>query len=186
MRPAKRPLSALLAGPYGHPIHPMLVTIPIGTWVTSLVFDIASHVTSRPGFLVRGSEWLIGIGVIGALIAGMVGLLDLAVIPAGTPAFRTACTHMYINASLIIGFAIDFGWRYGSHSHGAPVNDKMIALSIACLMALAVSGYLGGKLSYRFGVRVAAETTQAEGFLPAAARVAPEPRPSRAGRRRRA
>jgi hypothetical protein len=27
-----------------------------------------------------------------------------------------------------------------------------------------VSGYLGGKLAYRYGVRVADETTQAEGF----------------------
>jgi hypothetical protein len=29
---------------------------------------------------------------------------------------------------------------------------------------LAVSGYLGGKLAYRYGVRVADEATQAEGY----------------------
>ncbi|MGW0424100.1 hypothetical protein [Streptomyces sp. NPDC003015] len=39
---AKRPVSAALAGPYGHPFHPILVTVPIGAWVASLVFDIAS------------------------------------------------------------------------------------------------------------------------------------------------
>ncbi|MEU3526487.1 DUF2231 domain-containing protein [Streptomyces sp. NPDC038707] len=44
---AKRPVSALLAGPYGHPFHPILVTVPIGAWATSLVFDIASHVAGR-------------------------------------------------------------------------------------------------------------------------------------------
>ena len=27
MRQAKQPVSALLAGPYGHPLHPMLVTV---------------------------------------------------------------------------------------------------------------------------------------------------------------
>jgi hypothetical protein len=32
-----------------------------------------------------------------------------------------------------------------------------------------VSGYLGGKLAFRYGVRVAEETTQAEGFQPIAA-----------------
>ncbi|MGW4134278.1 hypothetical protein [Amycolatopsis japonica] len=37
-------------------------------------------------------------------------------------------------------------------------------LSAAAFVALAVSGYLGGKLAYRYGVRVAAESTQAEGF----------------------
>jgi uncharacterized membrane protein len=35
---AKQPVTAL-AGPYGHPLHPALVAVPIGTWVASFVFD---------------------------------------------------------------------------------------------------------------------------------------------------
>ncbi|MFE8990795.1 hypothetical protein ACFYMI_23785 [Streptomyces collinus] len=31
---------------------------------------------------------------------------------------------------------------------------------------LGLSGYLGGKLAYRYGVRVADENTQAEGYTP--------------------
>jgi hypothetical protein len=31
---------------------------------------------------------------------------------------------------------------------------------------IAVSGWLGGKLAYRYGVRVADEQTQSEGFVP--------------------
>ena len=48
---AKQPVSAALAGPYGHPFHPILVTVPIGAWAGSLVFDIASHLVADPGFL---------------------------------------------------------------------------------------------------------------------------------------
>ena len=81
---AKRPVS-VLAGPYGHPFHPILVTVPIGAWTASLVFDIASHVTTGPGFLAQGSLWLIVIGLIGALAAASTGFLDLFAIPAGTP-----------------------------------------------------------------------------------------------------
>jgi uncharacterized membrane protein len=186
MRPAKRPLSSALAGPYGHPYHPMLVTVPIGAWLISLGFDIASHFASRPGFLARGSEWLIGVGVIGAIVAGLIGLLDLAVIPQGTPAFRTACTHMYINVTLIVAYGVDFALRYRTYSHSGPVNGKMIALSVGCVAALTVSGYLGGKLSYRYGVRVAAETTQAEGYLAADARSVPGERGPSARRSHRA
>ena len=40
----------------------------------------------------------------------------------------------------------------------------LIALSLLSLAVLAVSGYLGGKLAYRYGVRVADETTQLEGY----------------------
>jgi uncharacterized membrane protein len=43
LRQAKRPVSALLAGPYGHPLHPVLVNVPIGAWVAASVFDVASH-----------------------------------------------------------------------------------------------------------------------------------------------
>jgi hypothetical protein len=32
------------------------------------------------------------------------------------------------------------------------------------MVALTVSAYLGGKLAYRYGVRVADEKTQAEGY----------------------
>ena len=45
----KQPVSAALAGPYGHPFHPILVTVPIGAWAASLVFDIASHLVADPG-----------------------------------------------------------------------------------------------------------------------------------------
>ncbi len=57
----KQPVSAVLAGPYGHPFHPMLVTVPIGAWVASFVFDLASHVSS-PAALATGAFWLIGSG----------------------------------------------------------------------------------------------------------------------------
>ena len=45
LQQAKRPVSPLLAGPYGHPLHPMLVTVPIGAWVAATVFDLASLTT---------------------------------------------------------------------------------------------------------------------------------------------
>jgi len=170
MRHAKRPVSALLAGPYGHPYHPMLVTIPVGAWVISLGFDVASHVAHRPGFLASGSEWLIGAGLIGAIVAGIAGFLDLAGIPAGTRAFRTACTHMFINVTLIFAYGANFAWRYHGYARGAPVGGNKIALSLACVAALAISGYLGGKLTYRYGVRVAAEASQADGFVAASTR----------------
>lgn len=53
VRQRKQPVSAALAGPYGHPFHPILVTVPIGAWVASLVFDIGSRIVGNPAFLAR-------------------------------------------------------------------------------------------------------------------------------------
>jgi uncharacterized membrane protein len=168
MRQAKQPVSPLLAGPYGHPLHPLLVTVPIGAWLASLVFDVASRFAAHPGFLAQGAEWLIGIGVVGALAAATVGFLDLLAIAPGTPAFRTAIWHMSLNLVITGTYAANFAWRHEGYASGGPVPLGMLALSAVAFAALGVSGFLGGKLAYRYGVRVAGEDTQAEGFaLPA-------------------
>ncbi|MBV8933738.1 MAG: DUF2231 domain-containing protein [Kutzneria sp.] len=164
MHQAKRPVSAMLAGPYGHPFHPILVTVPIGAWVASLVFDIASHMVDDPGFLTKGSLWLIAIGVIGALAAAMIGFLDLFAIPTGTTAFRTGLSHMTLNLLVTAAYVVNFFWRQADHDWSGGVALGQLVLSAVSLVALAASGYLGGKLAYRYGVRVADEATQESGY----------------------
>src|SRR4051795_4921027 len=87
---AKEPVSALLAGPYGHPFHPVLVTLPIGAWVSSVVLDVGARVTDHTAALTLGATWLLGIGLVGAVLAAAVGFLDFLGIPSGTPAHRLA------------------------------------------------------------------------------------------------
>lgn len=163
---AKQPVSAALAGPYGHPFHPILVTVPIGAWVGSLVFDIASHLVNDPEFLSRGAMWLIAVGVIGALAAATVGFLDLFAIPTGTRAFRVGLIHMTLNLLVTAAYAGGFLWRQAGGGPSGSVSAGPLALNAVSLAVLGVSGYLGGKLAYRYGVRVADEATQAEGFVP--------------------
>ncbi|GAA0551430.1 DUF2231 domain-containing protein [Actinomadura livida] len=157
---AKQPVSPL-AGGYGHPLHPILVTVPIGAWVSSLVIDVAAHLGTGPPSAAEVSLWLIGLGIAGALAAAATGFLDLLAIPPGTRAFRTALSHMSLNLAATFAYVAGFGWRLGD---GA-VSPAQTALSAASLACLAAAGYLGGKLAYRYGVRVADENTQAEGFV---------------------
>ncbi len=163
---AKQPVSASLAGPYGHPFHPILVTVPIGAWVGSLVFDIASHLVDDPDFLARWAMWLIAVGVIGALAAALVGLLDLFAIPTGTRAFRTGLIHIALNLLVTASYAGSFLWRHAGDGPSGSVGAGQLVLNAVTLAVLGVSGFLGGKLAYRYGVRVADEATQAEGFVP--------------------
>jgi uncharacterized membrane protein len=162
---AKQPANPMLAGPYGHPFHPILVTVPIGAWVSALVFDIGSHIVDNPGFLTRGAEWLIAIGIIGALLAALLGLLDLTRVPTHTAAFRTGLIHMTLNVAVVGAYIVNFFWRQGSYTEGEPVHGGQLALAAVSLAALGMSGYLGGKLAYRYGVRVANERVQADGYV---------------------
>ncbi|MEV0428434.1 DUF2231 domain-containing protein [Micromonospora sp. NPDC050495] len=158
MDQAKHPVTTL-AGRYGHPLHPALVAVPIGAWVASFAFDLATRFVPGSPDLADGARWLIGLGVVGALAAALVGFLDLFAIPTGTRAFRTALAHMAINLAVTGGYAVNFALR-----DGGPPGAGPLALSAVGLAGLAVGGYLGGELAYRYGVRVADERTQAQGY----------------------
>lgn len=161
MEQAKRPVTGL-AGRYGHPVHPALVAVPIGAWVASLVFDLASHLASDPAVLAGGSRWLIGLGVLGAVAAASAGLLDLLGLPPGTPVYRTALVHMTLMLAVVTMYAVGFVLRGPAPT--APVPWPLLALSGVALATMAAGGYLGGTLAYRYGVRVASEDTQADGY----------------------
>lgn len=156
---AKQPRTPL-AGPYGHPFHPVLVTVPIGAWVSSIVLDVAALAGDNAA-LAEASLWLIGIGILGALAAALFGLLDLSTIPRGTPAFKTGIMHMSLNLVAVALFAVGFLIRYAD-DESVPMSAFILSLVAAAI--LGASGWLGGKLAYHYGVRVADEETQAEGF----------------------
>jgi uncharacterized membrane protein len=176
LRQAKRPVSRILAGPYGHPLHPLAVTVPIGAWAASLVFDIASRVSGGSAALARGSSWLIAIGLAGALAAALLGFLDLIVIPPGTRAARTAVLHMSLVLLVTAAYAGNLLWRHAEIAPG-PVPAGPLALSVASMAVLGAGGYLGGKLAFRYGVRVAEESDQADGYEQPASRHTAPPRP---------
>jgi uncharacterized membrane protein len=163
---AKRPVS-VAAGPYGHPFHPILVTIPIGAWVASLIFDIAGKANSAGArSLVDASYWLIAIGILGALVAALFGFMDLLTIPRRTRALRVGLSHMVLNLAIVGLFIGDFFWRHSDYTTAYQVTSGQLALSAVAIGLLLVSGWLGGMLAYRYGVRVADEVSQQEGFRP--------------------
>lgn len=164
---AKRPMT-LLAGPFGHPAHAAVVTVPVGAWVASFVFDVASRWAGDPATFTVGAYWLIVLGLVGALTAAFPGFLDLFGIPPGTRAFRTGLVHMGLNLAVVGLFAVSLALRRGdidTPSAAGGTSIGLLALSAGALAVLGVAGWLGGRLSFRFGVRVADEAAQSEGFL---------------------
>jgi uncharacterized membrane protein len=124
-----------------------------------------SKSADTPHIYSRGAYWLIGIGIAGALLAAVLGLLDLFTIPRGTKAWRTGLIHAALNDVVLVCFAVGFYIRRESNFADGTSTGLMV-LSAVALVLLAVSGWLGGKLAYRWGVRVADEATQAEGVTP--------------------
>jgi uncharacterized membrane protein len=136
----------------GHPIHPMLVTLPIGLWVFSFVCDLFFVFGSGAPAWSTVALYTMAGGIVGALLAAIPGFVDLLSLP---PALRkTALTHMGINLTIVVLYVINF-WR----RTGTPDNpDGYVWLSLLTILMLLVSGWLGGKMVYIFGVAVTPES----------------------------
>ena len=136
----------------GHPIHPMLIPLPIGLWVFSFVCDICARFAADPAtWQVVALYTMIG-GIVGALAAAVFGFIDLVSLPHG-PIRSTAVTHMAINLTVVVLFVINAWMRLSDRASGAG-----IWLSLIAIVLLVVSGWLGGKMVYTQGVAV--DTTE--------------------------
>ena len=160
--PAKTP-AHIVAGPYGHPSHPVAVMVPVGAWVSSLALDLLAR--RSKGKTSKGyagsSRALIGLGLLGAGGAAATGLLDYTTIPGGTRAKKLATAHLVMNVGSVMSYAVNFLARDAD----GPVTDQAFKRSLATISVLGLSGFIGGELTYRYGVRVADENTQAKGFV---------------------
>ena len=162
-RADKEPVTRL-AGPYGHPFHPILVPLPIGAWVASFVFDLASKWSDNPTIFNHGAFWLIVIGIVGAAAAAVFGLMDLLTTAPRSAARRTGLIHMTLNVVALVLYIILAIAHHRSLDDLDGIPPGIIVLNAVALVLVGVSGWLGGKLSYRYGVRVADEATQARGW----------------------
>lgn len=136
-----------------HPIHPMLVPLPIGLWIFSLVSDV---VYSQSGDVVwdRMAFYTMAGGVVGGLIAALPGFIDFLSL-SDPRVKRVALTHMLLNLTVVALYVVNLWLRTTSASGAA----APLALSIVAVLMLAVSGWLGGELVFRHGVAVDREST---------------------------
>ncbi|HEX6004448.1 MAG TPA: DUF2231 domain-containing protein [Burkholderiales bacterium] len=132
----------------GHPIHPMLVPIPIGLFVFSLVADIAVYL-GWVGAWPAVALYCMGGGVIGGLLAAIFGLTDLLAL-RDERSKKIGVAHMTINLIVVVLYIVNFWLRY----QGAPLEGITGALSIIAILLLLVSGWLGGQMVYVHGVAV--------------------------------
>jgi len=130
-----------------HPVHPMLVPLPIGLWIFSLITDIIYRVSGNAVWAEVAYYSMAG-GIIGALLAALPGLADfLALKPSGVK--KLALWHMAINLTAVILFSINLYLRTG-----VPEALTPFVLSIMGVLAIMVSGWLGGQMVYVHGVGV--------------------------------
>src|SRR5688500_16379183 len=145
----------------GHPIHAMLVPIPIGLWIFALVADVMTHLSGGQAWRTV-AFYCIGGGGVGALLAANPGLVGLASMGPGKSR-PTGIWHMCVNLLAVVVFAVNFLMRYGTPDH----SGRLLFTALGVVL-IGVSGWLGGEMVYVGGVGVTPATTASETRPPAA------------------
>jgi uncharacterized membrane protein len=129
----------------GHPLHPLLVTLPIGFWVGTLIFDLGFTFTGDT-FWARGALTLLILAIVFAVVAALAGFADyfgnarIRIIPDATQ-------HMIGNVVALL-LAIVNLWPHWD-STGSGIKPLGLVLSIVVVLILLFTGWKGGEMVFR-------------------------------------
>ncbi|MCX4776178.1 DUF2231 domain-containing protein [Streptomyces sp. NBC_01264] len=134
----------LLRGrPLGHPVHPVLVQVPIGCWLSASVLDAV------PGAR-HAATTLTAVGLTGVAPAAVAGWADWADLPPEQA--RVGLAHAVSNVAAVACYTASLAARL----QGRSAKGRM--WSLGGLAAVAISGALGGHVAYRQSVGAHAAT----------------------------
>lgn len=138
LRVVPRGMRDLLHGPwFGHPVHPALVTWPLGSLGTASLLDAV------PGVPQRAVDAAVVFGIAGTLPTIATGVTDWSQLEPRQQRVGTA--HALANAAAVPFYVASLAAdRRGHRIRGA-------ALRLAGLATMALGGWLGGHLVYRQG-----------------------------------
>lgn len=131
-----------------HPLHPALVHFPIACWSLAVGADFSSLWLGEQAW--QWSAGLLAVGCVMAFVAATAGLIELARIPDGD-ALRDTYWHMSIMLIALTLFSLRLFLRLDQLHPLAP-DTLSLLLDAAGFLALAIGGWLGGKLVYGHGI----------------------------------
>jgi uncharacterized membrane protein len=148
----------------GHPVHPMLIALPMGLWIFALVCDVIRAAGGGP-VLATVALYSIAGGIAGALVAAVPGFIDFLTIHEADMK-RIAILHMSVNLGAVALFAVNLWTRF----HVAGDSSIPLVLSIAGVLLIGLGGWWGGEMVYVKGMAVqtgdhTAQTKKPQGGL---------------------
>jgi len=139
----------------GHPLHAVLVHLPVALWPMVLVFDLLTRAGVGGNAFVQTSFYALGLGLASALLAIPAGLADWWDIKRENPAWKLGLYHLALNTIITGAAMINLGLRISTFREAASVALVPLSLSFFITVLLLASGYLGGRMTYNYGISVA-------------------------------
>ena len=134
---------------FDHPLHPMLVPLPIGLLTGSVLADFAYIINGRADKWAEIAFWTLVAGIVTALLAAAAGFLEFWLMARYTDAREMATWHMILNLGAVVLFVISLILRLDEVQLSGGRFGAAFALSLVAIAVMSASGWIGGELSYR-------------------------------------
>lgn len=138
-----------------HPLHPMLIAIPVTSYLATFAALVGLAV-SRDPFWFRVALWANLVGVISALVAAVPGAVDLyGLVPRRTVARRTGMVHAIANVAALVLFAINLYLMADAYGDGDALNrTAALILTGGGVLLTALAGWFGWEMVQRHHIGV--------------------------------
>lgn len=123
-------------------VHARLALAPAACWTAAPILDLASRFSSDPDSLVRIASWSTGLGLVGAVVAGIAGMVEAAPIPAGSRTHRRVLVHLGVAmaAAVLMAFGVIVRSAVQGSGPAAPATLAISAAGMLMLVATAGTG----------------------------------------------
>ena len=155
-------LGYLIHGLPGHPLHPPLTDLTIGTYSFATIASVINVV----GLVDRNAAvaWWIAlvVGLCSTALTATTGFFDWIEIEWGSQMWKTATWHLCVMLAATGAFLAAALVGHGDYTNGT-IGAGAFVLTLAGFVLLTLGGWLGGTIVFVHGMRVTGGESHTDG-----------------------
>jgi nitrite reductase/ring-hydroxylating ferredoxin subunit/uncharacterized membrane protein len=132
----------------GHPLHPVITDVPVGSWTMAQVLDIVSVASGEDKHMDQAADIALFTGILGAGAAAVTGMADWSETEGSRR--RVGMAHALLNVAGLSMNIASLVLRMGS-AGGKPGRGTARTLSALGYVTSAAAAYVAGELVYNLG-----------------------------------
>lgn len=146
----------------GHPLHPMLVSVPIGLFLWAFVSDLVYLGTDHNHEWYTMAFWTGIAALVSAAVAALPGIVDFTTVGAKSDARAMGIAHGLLNVTTLALFFVAMLLMLDDGATSGGRLGAVVAMHAAGSGLLLLSGWLGGEMVFRHHLGMIPEDSQVE------------------------
>ena len=148
---------SLIRGGDGHPSHPPLTDVAIGSYTFAIAALMANKVGFEEAITAGAGFYALLLGLAATAAAVVTGFADYLLMENGTLLKKTATYHWTVMVCATV-FFVATAWLLSDEYDRGDVSTIALVLGLVGYGLMSVGGWLGGAVVFKHGMRVVTDS----------------------------